>query len=59
MSIYAFWPLKKFLQLYGLCESTYLEDKAEFEKNYPGQTAIDDISSANDHRNNTYHESLA
>lgn len=41
MPLFAFWPIKKFLQMWGLCKSTYTEDKAEFIEKYPGRVAID------------------
>lgn len=40
--IYAFWPLKKVLQTFGLCFPTYAEEKKEFQEKFPGRTAIDD-----------------
>lgn len=39
--LFACWPIKKFLQMYGLCKSTYTEDKATFMEKYPGRVAID------------------
>lgn len=43
-SIYSFWPLKKFLQAYGLCTSTYTEDKKAFQQKHPDRVAVDDVA---------------
>jgi hypothetical protein len=41
LPVYAFWPLKKLLELYGLCKSTYVQDRAAFQKQFPGRVAVD------------------
>lgn len=41
MPVFAFWPIKAFLQLYGLCQSTYAEDRAAFQQLFPGRVAVD------------------
>lgn len=43
--LFACWPVKKFLQMWGLCKSTYAEDKAEFMQKFPGRVAIDSYDS--------------
>jgi hypothetical protein len=42
LPLFGLWPVKKFLGLYGLCQSTYAEDKEAFQKEHPGLIAIDD-----------------
>jgi len=42
--VYAFWPLKKFLQAYGLCTSTYTQDRTAFQQKYPDRVAVDDLT---------------
>lgn len=40
--IYDIWVLQKFLQAYGLCTSTYTEDKRAFLQKHPDRIAVDD-----------------
>ena len=41
LPVFSFWPLRLFLQMWGLCENTYAEDKRAFEIAYPGRVAVD------------------
>lgn len=52
LPVFAFWPIKKFLQLYGLCESTYAEDKEAFEIAFPGRIAVDKAEISGDDSEN-------
>lgn len=45
MPVFAFWPIKAFLQLYGLCQSTYAEDRMAFQQMFSGRVAVDRLGS--------------
>lgn len=48
LPLFSLWPIKTFLRLYGLCQSTYTEDKAIFLAKYPGRVAVDVVGAGED-----------